>query len=78
MQFLGVDAPICKKLYEDIVRTYFGKDDKNIYQAIALLSYIHMVWWTLINDKDNDKRLKGCQERLIHLLNIVDDCNIEV
>ena len=37
-----------------------------------------MVWWTLINDKDNKVRLNGCKDRLLHLLNIVDDLNIEV
>ncbi|MCR5231606.1 MAG: phosphotransferase, partial [Acholeplasmatales bacterium] len=78
MKFLGVDTPLCHKLYDDIVMTYYQRNDKTIYQKIALLSYIHMVWWTLINDKDNKVRLNGCKDRLLHLLNIVDDLNIEV
>jgi uncharacterized protein (TIGR02172 family) len=77
-QFFGMKAEYCAKLYDDIVRLYFGKEDEVIKDKIALVCYAHMVWWTLTNQKDNQKRLDGCKERLIALLDKYNDIDIGI
>ena len=77
-QFFGMKAEYCVKLYNDIVRLYFGKEDEVIKDKIALVCYAHMVWWTLTNQKDNQKRLNGCKERLIALLDKYNDIDIGI
>ena len=74
-KFLGVTGKFAKKLFYDIVDLYYGKSEE-VKQKIALLCYIHMVWWVLINSPDNLVRLNGNKERLIKLLDVVDDLNI--
>ena len=77
-QFFGMKAEYCVKLYDDIIRLYFGKEDETIKDKIALVCYAHMVWWTLTNQKDNQKRLDGCKERLIALLDRYNDIDIGI
>ena len=77
-QFFGMKAEYCVKLYDDIIRLYFGKEDEVIRDKIALVCYAHMVWWTLTNQKDNQKRLNGCKERLIALLDKYNDIDIGI
>ena len=77
-QFFGMKAEYCVKLYDDIIRVYFGKEDEAIKDKIALVCYAHMVWWTLTNQKDNQKRLNGCKERLIALLDKYNDIDIGI
>ena len=75
-KFLGLSADMCKKLFNDIVEKYYGKKDQAIKDKIALVCYIHMVWWNKVNTPDNQKRLKGCRSRLIELLDKYDDVKI--
>lgn len=75
-KFLGVSADFSKKLYNDIVNQYFGKDDQVIKDKIALLCYVHMVWWTLTNQRGNEKRFNGCKKRLLTLLNKYKDLDL--
>lgn len=75
-RFLDFPGEYVKKLYNDIVNGYFGKDDEVIKDKIAIVCYIHMVWWTLQNNKDNTKRINGCKERLLALLKKYDDLDI--
>lgn len=77
-QFFSMKAEYCVKLYDDIIRLYFGKEDEVIKDKIALVCYAHMVWWTLTNQKDNQKRLNGCKERLIALLDKYNDIDIGI
>ena len=77
-QFFGMKAEYCVKLYDDVTRLYFGKEDEVIKDKIALVCYAHMVWWTLTNQKDNTKRLNGCKERLIALLDKYNDIDIGI
>lgn len=77
-QFFGMKPEYCVKLYDDIIRLYFGKEDEVIKDKIALVCYAHMVWWTLTNQKDNQKRLNGCKERLIALLDKYNDIDIGI
>ena len=78
MRFLGVPDAFCERLFKDIAREYFGREDQTIIDKIALVSYIHMVWWTLTLQKDNEKRLSGCKGRLIKLLDTYDDVDIGI
>ena len=75
-KFLGVSAVFSMKLYNDIIRLYFGKEDQSIKDKIALVCYIHMVWWTLTNQRDNEKRFNGCKKRLEILLRKCNDLDI--
>ena len=75
-KFLGVSADFSKKLYNDIVNQYFGKDDQVIKDKIALLCYVHRVWWTLTNQRGNEKRFNGCKKRLLTLLNKYKDLDL--
>ena len=75
-KFLGLSADMCKKLFNDIVEKYYGKKDQAIKDKIALVCYIHMVWWNKVNTPDNQKRLEGCRSRLIELLDKYDDVKI--
>ena len=76
-KFLGVNATFSMKLYNDIINLYFGKEDQSIKDKIALVCYIHMVWWTLTNQRDNEKRFNGCKRRLEILLRKCNDLNVE-
>ena len=71
-KFLGVTPEFSAKLYNDVVTRYLGKDDEAAKDKIALVCYLHMMWWTLTNQKDNTKRFEGCKERFVKLL---DKCN---
>lgn len=75
-RFMGVSSDFAKKLFNDIVKMYFGGNIEKIEQKIALICYVHMVWWTIVNTPENDKRLNGCKERLLKLLEKIDDLNI--
>jgi len=75
-KFLGVTKEFAVKLFDDIVRLYYGTDDEKIKQKIALVCYVHMVWWTKVNQPENETRFNGCKQRLEKLLEIVDDINI--
>ena len=77
-KFLGVSADFSKKLYNDIVNQYFGKDDQTIKDKIALVCYIHMVWWTLTNQRGNEKRFNGCKKRLLKLLSEYKDLDLGI
>ena len=67
-RFLGMPGAFVQKLYNDILNLYLEDKSEKLRDKIAILCYIHMVWWTTVNDKDNQKRFNGCKERLIKLL----------
>ena len=47
-----------------------------IKDKIKIVGYVHMIRWTSNNDPDNTKRLNGCKERLLRLLEKYDDLDI--
>ena len=75
-RFLGVSAAFSMTLYNRIINLYFGNEDQAIKDKIALVCYIHMVWWTLTNQRDNEKRFNGCKRRLEILLRKYNDLEI--
>ena len=78
-RFLGVKDEFCIKLYDDIVNNYYedlhltNVELSEIKEKIALVCYLHMVWWTQVNTPDNLVRLNGCLERLLKLLEKYND-----
>ena len=77
-KFFGIKGEDASALYNALLNIYFGKDDPVIKDKIRLVAYIHMVWWTHTNQKDNKVRLEGCRDRLIKLLDQYDDVRIGI
>ena len=67
-----------EKLYNALLNRYFGKDDPVIKDKIKIVGYVHMVRWVTNNQPENVKRLEGCKQRLLDLLEKYDDLDIGV
>ena len=76
MRFFGIKDEDALALYNALLKRYFGKDDEAIKDKIKLVGYVHMVRWTTNNDPTNEKRINGCKERLLKLLEKYDDLDI--
>ena len=74
--FLGVSGAFASKLFDDVVENYFDDNLEKIKEKIALVCYVHMVWWTLVNTPDDKTRFEGCKGRLLNLLEKIDNLNI--
>lgn len=77
-RFFGITDEEGRKLYNDTLNYYFGKDDPVIKDKIKLVGYIHMVWWNRTNEPNNNVRLEGCRSRLYALLDKIDDLDIGI
>ncbi len=77
-RFFGITDEEGRKLYNETLNLYFGKDDPVIKDKIKLVAYIHMVWWNRVNEPNNNKRLEGCRSRLYALLDKIDDLDIGI
>lgn len=75
-KFLGVPTQLVNRIYNTVIDRYFGKDDPVIKDKIALVSYVHMMWWNRVNEPSNNIRLEGCRGRLVALLDKYDDLDI--
>ena len=75
-KFLGVPKKLAVRIYNDVVERYYGSKDQVIKDKIALVCYIHMVWWNRVNEPNNTKRLEGCKARLMALLDKYDDIKV--
>ena len=67
-RFLGLNGSFVNKLYNDILDNYIGKDEYKLRDEIAILCYIHMIWWNRANEPNNMFRFEGCKKRLIELI----------
>ena len=76
MRFFGIKDEDALALYNALLARYFGKDDQAIRDKIKIVGYVHMIRWTTNNDPSNEKRLNGCRERLLKLLEQYDDLDI--
>ena len=76
MRFFGIKDEDAAKLYDALIIRYFGKDDQAIKDKIKIVGYVHMIRWTTNNDSNNEKRINGCRERLLKLLEKYDDLDI--
>ena len=76
MNFFGISDEDAAALYNALLTRYFGKDDPVIKDKIKIVGYVHMVRWTTNNQPDNEKRINGCRERLLKLLDKYEDLDI--
>lgn len=77
-RFFGISDEEGRKLYNETINLYFGKDDPVIKDKIRIVAYIHMVWWNRVNEPNNNVRLEGCRSRLYALLDKIDDLDIGI
>lgn len=77
-RFFGISDEKAAKLYDELLNRYFDKYDDAIKDKIKIVGYVHMIRWTSNNDPENTKRLNGCKERLLKLLEKYDDLDIGV
>ena len=77
-RFFGISDEEGRKLYNETLNLYFGKDDQVIKDKIKVVAYIHMVWWNRVNEPNNNVRLEGCRSRLYALLDKIDDLDIGI
>lgn len=76
-KFFGVKDEEARALFFALINEYYHKKvDDDTVNKIRLVCYIHMLWWTLVNQKDNETRLNGTKERLIKLLDQYNDLDI--
>ena len=78
MNFFGISDEDAAKLYNALLNRYFGKDDPVIKDKIKIVGYVHMVRWVTNNQPENVKRLEGCKQRLLDLLEKYDDLDIGI
>ena len=76
LRFFGIKDEDALALYNALLARYFGKDDLTIRDKIKIVGYVHMIRWTTNNDPTNEKRINGCKERLLKLLEQYDDLDI--
>ena len=76
MQFFGIKDEDAEALYDALLKLYFGNDDPVIRDKIKIVGYVHMIRWTTNNQPENEKRINGCKERLLKLLEKYDDLDI--
>lgn len=76
-RFMGVKSEFLHRVYNDILDRYLKVSDEDARNKIAIVCYIHMVWWNKVNTPDNMNRLNGCRSRLCALLDKYEDLNIE-
>ena len=76
LRFFGIKDEDALALYNALLKRYFGKDDQRIRDKIKIVGYVHMIRWTTNNDPTNEKRINGCRERLLKLLEQYDDLDI--
>lgn len=77
-RFFGISDEEGRKLYNETLNLYFGKDDPVIKDKIKVVAYIHMVWWNRVNEPNNNVRLEGCRSRLYALLDKIYDLDIGI
>ena len=76
LAFLGMDSAFVSKLFYDLLDKYFDGVTEAQKDKIALVCYLHMVWWNRVNEPGNMIRFEGCKERLIKLLDEYDDLEV--
>ena len=78
MNFFGMSDEQVAKIYDELLVRYFGKEDQAIKDKIKIVGYVHMVRWTSNNEPENTKRINGCKERLLKLLEKYDDLDLGI
>lgn len=77
-RFLGISDEMAHDIFFKTVARYMNSDNKEITDKIALVSYLHMLWWNKVNEPENAKRFDGCKGRLLKLLAQYDNLDIGI
>ena len=77
-RFFGIKDEDALKLYNALIKRYFDNEDQAIRDKIKIVGYVHMIRWNRNNEPENTKRLEGCKERLLKLLENYNDLGIGV
>ena len=73
MRFFGLPYALVKKIYYDVLNKYLGKlEAEALDNTIASIGYIHLVWWYLMNEKDNITGLSNAKKHLYDSLDKLD------
>jgi len=78
MNFFGIKDEDALALYNALISRYFKNDDQSIKDKIKIVGYVHMIRWATNNEPTNTKRINGCRDRLLKLLEQYDDLDIGV
>lgn len=73
LAFLGLDEDLCKNMFMKTLEYYLGYVDEETLNKIRLVSYCHMIWWTLTYEKENEKRINHCVKEVKQLLKKCED-----
>ena len=77
-EFFGISDEDAAALFKALMKRYLGNEDPAVMDKIKIVGYVHMVRWTTNNQPENKKRIEGCKERLLKLLERYDDLDIGV
>lgn len=77
LAFLGLDEDLCKNMFMKTLEYYLGYVDEETLNKIRLVSYCHMIWWTLTYEKENEKRINHCVKEAKQLLKKCEDLIIK-
>ena len=78
MSFFGITDEKAAEIYNKLINYYFENPTQEIKDKIKIVGYVHMVRWTTNNDPNNTKRINGCKERLLKLLEQYDDLDLGI
>ena len=77
MEFFEVPADKTLALYNKLIELYFGKDDQEIKDKIALVGYINITRWYKVHSEDKET-FKKYLNRLVELLNKYKDLDVGI
>ena len=76
MKFFKISREDAYALYDGLINRYFGKDDQAIKDKIAIISYIHVLFWNRKNEKENTARFESVKQKLYQLLDKYQDFDL--
>ena len=78
MKFFKISREEAYELYDGLIDRYFGKDNQAVKDKIAMISYIHVLFWNRKNELNNQARFESVRDRLYKLLDQYQDFDIGV
>ena len=77
LQFFGLENSFCLKLFMDLMKGCLGKEDiAEDLIKVRILSYVHMIWWTLLNRPDQKRWFEEEKGRILELVDKVKDLKL--
>lgn len=76
IKFFGVDAETTEKLYNALMDIYFGENNQEAKDKIAILSNVHVLRAYIVKNFGGEKAVNNCKARLIDLVNKYDNLDI--